>query len=135
MIRQRRGDYAQGPPPSTVHGWLTKLRGYFSFNRRLIDYGNNEIQDARALREYERQYRDRRRRRRSRSRHSSREGGFFSNIFGRRRYDVEVADGGRRRHKRHHPFMHYRHRCRPWLVLLPPRPHVDYAHKFTHLQV
>jgi len=108
--RSRRGHYDERPPPSTVHGWLTKLRGIFSFNRRLIRHGNDEILDAHALREYERD-----RRRRHRSRRGSREGGIFSGMFGRRRYEEDVlGDQGRRRHKRHHPFMHFRHRCRPW---------------------
>ncbi|KLO18069.1 hypothetical protein SCHPADRAFT_136022 [Schizopora paradoxa] len=83
-------------PPSAVHGWLTKLRGIFTFNKEY-------------MREREER---RRRRRREEDRRSGRKSGFFGSVFG-----SDYGDGYHRSRHSHHPFLHYPHRCRPWYVL------------------
>ncbi len=47
-------------PPSAVHGWMTKLRGIFTFDKHLIRKGNREINDASDYREYTRDREERR---------------------------------------------------------------------------
>lgn len=77
--------YPRDSPPSAVRGWLRRLRGLITFNRRVSHEGKNEIHDAHVYREYKR---DRKR---------------------GRGYEQD----GVYRPERRHPFLHFPRRCRP----------------------
>jgi len=97
--RHRHG--ANEPPPSSVHGWLTYLRGFFGLSHTLRRQGSREIHDAQSYRSY---VKDKAQRRRHRDHHH------ITRVTGRNehvRIDSE-RDGGSQ------PWMHPPYRCRPW---------------------
>lgn len=102
---------------STIHGWVTKLRGTLTGNEHVRSAGIREMKDARTIRRHrskrEAEHRERERRRSG--------GGFFSSLFsGSRRHDssreviVVHRDGSRsHQHSGKGPFLHFPRRARP----------------------
>ncbi|OCH92172.1 hypothetical protein OBBRIDRAFT_869469 [Obba rivulosa] len=102
---------------STIHGWVTKLRGTLIGNERARQRGIREMQVASAVRQYHRE-------RKARKRKQRRRGGFFS-LFSssqhksrsrrdRDRGTTPVVHRDYGHHKRSNaPCLHFPHRARP----------------------
>ncbi|OBZ76462.1 hypothetical protein A0H81_03744 [Grifola frondosa] len=107
------------PKASTVHGWVTKMRGTLLGSESIRRRGIREMKEARAIRKYKRNRADHQSEARDNGRSPRRSGGLFSVFsFSRRRHshDVPVVvhrDRPRHREKGKAPLLHSPYRTKP----------------------